>query len=257
MDGGIVIIGGGTAGISVAARLRRAGRRDVTVVEPSAVHHYQPLWTLVGGGRAPVSAAARSMASVMPRGVRWVRSAAVEVDPFARRVVLREGGEVGYGHLVVCPGIQLDWDRLDGLPEAVGHSGVSSNYSATLAPETWRLIRETTSGTAVFAMPSGPIKCGGAPQKIAYLAADYWRERGVLGRIDIHLVLPTPTMFAVPEYASVLEDVARRYGIHVHLESEIVQVRPSAREVVLRGPTGESVLPYTMAHLVPPQSAPD
>ncbi|MEU6154651.1 FAD/NAD(P)-binding oxidoreductase [Actinosynnema sp. NPDC047251] len=253
---GIVIIGGGTAGISVAARLRRAGRRDVTLVEPAEVHHYQPLWTLVGGGRAPVSASARPMRSVVPRGVRWVRSAAVGVDPFARRVLLRDGG-IGYDQLVVCPGIQLDWHRLDGLAQAVGHDGVSSNYAGAYAVEMWRFIREVKAGSAVFAMPSGPIKCGGAPQKIAYLAADHWRERGVLGRIDVHLVLPGTAMFAVPEYAAVLEGVARRYGIHVHLESEVVRVRPSAREVVVRGPDGERSLPYDVAHLVPPQSAPD
>ncbi len=35
----ILIIGGGSAGISVAARLRRAGQRNVTVIEPSATHY--------------------------------------------------------------------------------------------------------------------------------------------------------------------------------------------------------------------------
>jgi sulfide:quinone oxidoreductase len=115
-------------------------------------------------------------------------------------------------HLVVCPGIQLDWDRVAGLPDRLGRDGVSSNYADELAPPTWKFIRDLRSGTAVFAMPSGPIKCGGAPQKIAYLAADYWREQGVLSDIDVHLVLPTPRMFGVPEFAQILSDVVRRYG---------------------------------------------
>ncbi|XVV06464.1 FAD-dependent oxidoreductase [Actinosynnema sp. CA-248983] len=251
----IVIIGGGAAGISTAARLRRNGR-DVALVEPSDVHHYQPLWTLIGGGRAPSGASARPTAKLVPRGVRWLRTAAVGVDPFDRRVDLGDGRSVRYHRLVVCPGIQLDWDRLDGLVDALGHDGASSNYSATHAPLTWEFIKQTRSGTAVFSMPSGPIKCGGAPQKIAYLAADHWRERNVLDKIEAHLVLPTPAMFAVPEYAAVLERVARRYGIHVHLESEVVAVRPG-REVEVRGPNGTTTLPYTFAHLVPPQSAPD
>lgn len=60
---------------------------------------------------------------------------------------------------------------------------------------TW--IRPVAVGTAVFTMPAGPIRCAGAPREIAYLAADCWREQGVLDRMDIHPVLPTPGMFGV------------------------------------------------------------
>ncbi|WP_235834446.1 NAD(P)/FAD-dependent oxidoreductase [Actinomadura logoneensis] len=255
----IVVIGGGTAGITVAARLRRAGQRDVAVVEPSLRHAYQPLWTLVGGGRAPLRESLRPQRSVMPRGVRWIRRAATAVDPDAREVALDDGGTVRYEQLVVCPGIQLDWDHVPGLADGLGRDGLSSNYLAETAPATWRFIRDTRSGSAVFSMPPGAIKCAGAPQKIAYLAADHWRRQGVLDRIDIHLVLPGDTMFGVPEFARVLADVARRYGINVHFGSEVTQVDPAAREVVVtKLATGaKTTLPYTMAHLVPPQSAPD
>jgi sulfide:quinone oxidoreductase len=52
----ILIVGGGTAGITVAARMLRKGYTDVAVIEPSNMHYYQPLWTLVGGGQAKASA---------------------------------------------------------------------------------------------------------------------------------------------------------------------------------------------------------
>ncbi|MFF2543148.1 FAD/NAD(P)-binding oxidoreductase [Kitasatospora sp. NPDC058063] len=255
----IVIIGGGTAGISVAARLRRAGQRDVAVLDPSGHHYYQPLWTLVGGGRAPLAESIRPQASVMPKGVQWIRRAAVAVDPEAREVTLDDGGTVSYDHLVVCPGIQLDWDRIPGLEAGLGQDGLSSNYLPQHAPATWRFIRGTRSGSAVFSMPAGAIKCGGAPQKIAYLAADHWRREGVLGRIDVHLVIPGTAIFGVPEFARVLEGVVRRYGIKVHYGSEVTEVRPEAREVVVTdlGTGGRTTLPYDVAHLVPPQSAPD
>lgn len=255
----IVIIGGGSAGISVAARLRRAGQADVAVVDPANTHYYQPLWTLVGGGRAPLEASARPQASVMPKGVTWVRQAAAEIDPDARIVTLDDGSALGYEYLVVCPGIQLDWAKITGLSATLGRDGVSSNYLYELAPATWNFIRNTRAGTAVFGMPSGPIKCAGAPQKIAYLAADYWREQGVLQDIDIHLVLPTPGMFGVKEFSDVLVGVARRYGITVHLESEVTEVRPDVREAVVSDKKNDTstTLPYTMMHLVPPQSAPD
>jgi sulfide:quinone oxidoreductase len=255
----IVIVGGGTAGISVAARLRRGGAEDVAVIDPATTHYYQPLWTLVGGGRAPVEESARPQAKVMPKGVTWIQRAAAEIDPGSREITLDDGGTVGYDYLVVCPGIQLDWSKITGLSATLGKDGVSSNYLYELAPATWKFIRDTRSGTAVFGMPAGPIKCAGAPQKIAYLAADYWREQGVLKDIDVHLVLPTPGMFGVKEFSDVLVGVARRYGITVHFESEVTEVRPDSREAIVTDKKAGTTqaLPYTMMHLVPPQSAPD
>ncbi|WP_026421933.1 NAD(P)/FAD-dependent oxidoreductase [Actinokineospora inagensis] len=244
----VVVVGGGTAGITVAARLRKAGVEDITVIDPAGTHHYQPLWTLVGGGRAPLHKSARPQASVMPKGVNWVRRAAAGVEPEAHEVRLDDGTTIGYDRLVVCPGIQLDWHKIPGLTESLS-GRVSSNYAAELAPKTWELIKSTRRGTAVFAMPAGPIKCAGAPQKICYLAADYWRRQGA--RVATHLVLPTPGLFGVKEFADVLAGVVRRYGITTHFASEVTEVRADA--VVINGQT----LPCTMAHLVPPQSAPD
>jgi sulfide:quinone oxidoreductase len=157
----IVIVGGGSAGLTVAARLRRQGQADVAVIDPASTHYYQPLWTLVGGGRAPIEASARPQSKVMPKGVTWIRQAAVGVDPDAHEVALDDGTTVGYDYLVMCPGIQLDWEKITGLGQTLGRDGVSSNYLYELAPATWKFIRDTRSGTAVFTMPSGPIKCAG------------------------------------------------------------------------------------------------
>ena len=175
----VLIVGGGTAGISVAARLRRAGVRDVALLDPAATHYYQPLWTLVGGGRASIKESARPERSVMPADVTWIPERADGIDPDAQTVSTDRGHTIGYGQLVVCPGIQLDWATIPGVAAAITMPHTSSNYRHDLAPKTWDLIRATRSGTAVFTMPAGPIKCAGAPQKIAYLAADYWREQGV------------------------------------------------------------------------------
>lgn len=255
----ILIIGGGTAGISVAARLLRKGHTDVAVIEPSEVHYYQPLWTLVGGGQAKASTTARPEASVMPKGARWIKNAAASVDPDNNTVTCTDGTDYEYDVLVVCPGIQLDWGRTEGLSDALGKDGVSSNYRFDLAPRTWDFIRNLRSGTAVFGMPSGPIKCAGAPQKIAYLASDYWRSQGVLKDIDVHLVVPTPRLFGIPAIADSLDAVAADYGITVHTESEVTSVDAAAHKVgVTSGDGGStSMLPYDVLHTAPRQSAPD
>ncbi|BBY88861.1 NAD(P)/FAD-dependent oxidoreductase [Mycolicibacterium tokaiense] len=256
----IVIVGGGTAGISVAARLLRRGHSDVAVIEPSEVHYYQPLWTLVGGGQAKASTTARPEASVMPAGATWIKNAAATVDPDANTVTCADGAAYEYDVLVVCPGIQLDWNRTEGLADALGTDGVSSNYRFDLAPRTWEFIRGLRSGTAVFAMPSGPIKCAGAPQKIAYLASDYWRKQGVLSDIDVHLVVPTPRLFGIPAIADTLDTIAADYGITVHTNAEVTSIDAAAHKagVTHTGEGGaQTLLPYDVLHTVPRQSAPD
>ena len=255
----IVVVGGGTAGISVAARLRRAGEADVAVIEPSDTHYYQPLWTLVGGGRAPLGITARKEASVMPRGAAWIKARVDGFDPDNNLVHLATGSTVEYDYLVVCPGIQLDWDKIPGVPEAVQGPFASSNYTYDLAPKTWQLIKPLRRGTALFTMPAGPIKCAGAPQKIAYLACDYCRQQGVLADIRVVLVLPTPGMFGVKVFSDVLETVAARYGIEVHKSSELVEVDADNRTAVIVNHADESKeeITYDLMHVVPPQSAPD
>lgn len=255
----VLIVGGGTAGITVAARLRRAGVSDIALLDPADTHWYQPLWTLVGGGRAPLGVTRRSEASVMPKGVHWIREAATGVDPVAQTVTTTAGRTVGYEYLVMAPGLQLDWHKVPGLAAAVGHGGVSSNYDHRYAPYTWELIRSLRSGTAVFTQPVGPIKCGGAPQKIAYLAADYWRRQGVLDRIRVVMVLPADSMFGVPVWRKALEKVAAGYGIEVRLNSEMVSVDGDAGRLVIADHKAgaEETLGFDLLHAVPPQSAPD
>ena len=255
----VVVVGGGTAGIAVAARLKINGESDIAIIDPTKKHYYQPLWTLVGGGRADAASTERDQSKLIPKGVKWIRDGAVGFDPDERVVHLAGGDIVGYDALVVCPGIQLDFDQLPGSSEALGRGGVSTNYQFELAPKTWDFIRETTSGTAVFTMPSGPIKCAGAPQKIAYLAADYWRQQGVLKDINVVLVLPTPGMFGVPEFANVLEQVVDRYGIDVRFQSEVTEIKSDSKELVIHDIANDttSALGYDMVHVVPPQSAPD
>ncbi len=255
----VLIIGGGTAGISVAARLHgKVG--SIAIIEPSEDHYYQPLWTLVGGGVAPASESRRAESSVMPDGVTWIRDAATGFDPDNNLVHTATGRNAGYDVLIVCPGIQLDWDKIPGVADTLGKDGVSSNYRFDLAPKTWDFIRSTTSGTAVFTMPSGPIKCGGAPQKIAYLACDYWRSEGVLDDIDVHLVVPTPRIFGVPVFADALDEVIADYGINLHTKAELESVDVAGRKAMFRpmDETGSNfTLPYDVMHVVPHQSAPD
>jgi sulfide:quinone oxidoreductase len=254
----VLIVGGGAAGITVAARLGRAGLHDVALIEPSDRHYYQPLWTLVGGGVVPATASVRPEAKVVPRRTRWVRDRAVEIDPDGREVSTAGGVHLGYDALVVAAGIQLDWDAIPGLTEGIERGEVTSNYRFDLAPRNWERVHSFGGGTAVFAGVAGPHKCGGAIQKATYLAADEFRRRGVLDASDVVLATPAESIFGVSKFAVPLSRVVERYSIDTRFGHELVEVRPSEREAVFKtsdGPT--TTVAYDLVHAVPPQSAPD
>ncbi|NTX10327.1 NAD(P)/FAD-dependent oxidoreductase [Myxococcus sp. CA051A] len=257
----ILIIGGGTAGICVAARLARLGQKGVAILEPSERHYYQPLWTLVGAGEARIEDTVRDEADFIPRGVKWLKDAAEEVDPVRREVRTRGGLRVGYDFLVVAPGIQLDWDKVAGLRDALETEHVSSNYDVKLAPKTWRMLQRFQGGTALFTHPATPVKCAGAPQKIMYLAADHFRRTGVMERSEVVFGSGAKTIFGVQPYARVLEDVVKRYGIHTHFEHNLVAVDGARREATFEttrdGQKNRVTLRYDLLHVTPPQSAPD
>lgn len=253
----ILVIGGGNAGVSLAARLRRAKCDDIAIVEPSSQHYFQPLFSHIGAGAARMREAARPQSEVMPQGVEWIRGAAADVLPEVNTVVLEGGARISYDHLVVCPGLQLDWNAVDGLEEAISSPACSSNYDAALAPKTWDLVRNLRSGTAVFTQPADPAKCAGAAQKIAYMACDYWRNARVLDDIDVELVVPTPTVFGMPEVDRELERKIDEYGITLRTSSALSSVDADTQTLTLTGPAGKRTTKYDLLHVVPPQSAPD
>lgn len=256
----ILIIGGGTAGLTVAARLRRAGVRDVAIVEPSERHYYQPLWTLVGAGLASAEETVRDEARYIPKGVRWIRDRAEEIDPERQVVTTAGGSRIGYDFLVVAPGIQIDWDAIPGLVEALETDSVSSNYRLDLAPKTWRMIDGFRGGVALFSNPGTPIKCAGAPQKIMYLAADTFRRKGISKDVDVVFGHAGAVIFGAKEFAAVLEQVIARYGIDVHYQRELIEVRPDTKEAVFEikgGDGGTETIPYDILHVAPRMSAPD
>jgi len=286
----ILIIGGGTGGIMTAAQLQKKGKYAITILEPAEFHYYQPAWTLVGADTYDFEKTKRTMASVMPAGVNWVKEYAEKLDPANNAVITRSGKTINYDYLVLSPGIKIDTSLVEGLSEAIDKGVVCSNY--TNPKFTWEVLKNFKGGTALFTQAATPIKCGGAPQKIMYLAEDHFQKSGVRSKTDVVFASPGGVIFGVKPVANTLMEVVRRKDINLRFHHKLVKVDGDKRIawyqitkdpkaggcVVMQDKSEETIddtinynnknvkvdvenglygIYFDMMHLAPPQTAPD
>jgi sulfide:quinone oxidoreductase len=259
----VVIVGGGAGGISIASSLhKRDSALDIALFEPAKTHHYQPGWTMVGGGVFKPDVTSKPMAAVMPGFASWYRESVRSVDEENNQVTLEDGSTIGYQALVLAPGLELNWGGIDGLKEALGSNGVTSNYQEGMARYTWETVQSLKTGRALFSQPPMPIKCAGAPQKAMYLSSDYWLRNGVLNNLDIQFHNAGAVLFGVPAYVPALESYIEKYDIGLNYQSNLVSVNGPAHKATFRrtdaeGNTEDREIGFDMLHAVPPQRAPE
>lgn len=259
----VLIVGGGNAGLSVAAQLsQKKSGLSIGIVEPSEKHYYQPAWTLVGAGEFNIADTEKNEKDYIPAGSIWIKDAVATFEPEQNQVTCKSGAKYTYKILIVAPGIQIDWQNIKGLSDTLGKNEVSSNYSFEIAPYTWELIKNFKGGVAVFTNPSTAIKCGGAPHKIMYLACDYWRKKGILEQCEVHYVSGAGVIFGVKEYAQTLEKVVADNHIFTHFGANTVAIDGKSKTILYEqknadGDIVQQSLNFDICHTVPPQSAPD
>ena len=259
----IVVIGGGTAGIGlVASLLKRDPGLNITVIEPDSQHYYQPAWTLVGGGAYSVKNTVRPMSSVMPRQATWLQACVTDIAPDSKQLTLDDGRTVSYQNLVVCPGLRLAWEKIEGLQDTLGQNGVTSNYSYRHAAYTWELVRGLRGGKAIFTQPAVPIKCAGAPQKALYLSCDHWRKTGVLNKFDVEFNLAGAALFGVATFVPPLMKYIEKYNARLAFNSNLVKVDGPSKTAWFEVKDAAGVVTvqektFDLLHVVPPQVSPD
>ena len=259
----IIIVGGGNAGLSVASQLLKKDRDlQISIIDPSEKPYYPPAWTLVGAGIFDISKTVRNESDYIPKGTTWIKDAVETFLPNENKVVCKSGKTYGYDAMVVCPGIQLNWTKIKGFKETLGKNNVSSNYSFDMAPYTWEMIKNFKGGTAVFTNPVGPVKCGGAPHKIMYLACDYWKKKGILDKCNVHYLSGAGVIFDIKEYAETLTKLIKQVNIKPHFGVNVNAIDGEKKTVFYEeknkdGVVEQKEIKFDICHAVPPQSAPD
>jgi sulfide:quinone oxidoreductase len=259
----IVIVGGGAAGIAVASSLLARKRDlDIAIIDPADIHYYQPGWTMVGAGIFDAASTARTMGSLIPAGVHWIKSAVAAFEPEKKAIILDGCRVVRYGKLIVACGLKLNWAGVEGLTDTLGRNGVTSNYRYDLAPYTWQLVQDMRKGRAMFTQPPMPIKCAGAPQKVLYLSADHWRRTGRLADIDIDFFNAGAVLFGVKEYVPALMKYVEAYRANLKFQHNLTKIDGPARKAWFTRTDGDGTkteveTSFDMIHVVPPQVGPD
>lgn len=264
----VLILGAGSGGISVASRLKGSlPAGSIAIMDPSDLHFYQPLWTLVGAGVVNNNRTKKFMKDLIPKGVQWIKESVRSIDVTGKKVTSASGSEIGFDYLVVATGLKLDWHKIKGLEGNLGKNGICSIYTYEQAEITAKMIKDFKGGEAIFTMPPVPIKCAGAPQKIMYLAEEIFREQGVRDRSRITFATAGKTIFGIAAFAAPLMKVAKRKNIALNFSHKLIEVIHGEKKAVfektkeelingeLKSSTENVTLNYDLLHVVPPMSA--
>ncbi|KAI3392752.1 hypothetical protein diail_5231 [Diaporthe ilicicola] len=259
----IVVVGGGSAGLNISHQLLRSGKfaqDDIAIVDPAEWHHYQPGWTLVGGGLKTKQELQRPLSSLIDPKIRLYNEGVGAFNPADNSIKLNNSDIINYDQLVVAPGITVNLDSINGLPEALADpdSPVSTIYSYETCDKAHGTISKLQKGNAIFTQPAGVIKCAGAPQKIMWLAADGWTRAGLYkpgnssdSEIRITFANGLPTMFGVPKYAAKLEELRKERGIEGLFQHDLVAIEGNTAKFN-RVDTKEQVKRhFDLLHVVP------
>ena len=249
--GKILIIGGGLAGMSTAARLTNTlSNPDITVIEPEALStSYQPGQTLVGAGLWDKSDIAYKRDDFVPSGTKLIKEKAVEFNPDNNTVTTDKGTTVSYDFMIIAAGVKLNYAGIKGLEEAgeayssgdntklvnvLNSVGASSIYTADGAAATWanmqKFIASAKSGkkvNGVFTHPNTPIKCGGAPKKIMYLTVAQLEKAGGAARANanLHFYPNGGGMFGIKNYHTAIVKQFEARNMNYSYKHNLVEVK--------------------------------
>eukprot|EP01025_Chloroclados_australasicus_P024554 TRINITY_DN2460_c0_g2_i1.p1 TRINITY_DN2460_c0_g2~~TRINITY_DN2460_c0_g2_i1.p1 ORF type:complete len:473 (-),score=30.48 TRINITY_DN2460_c0_g2_i1:297-1715(-) len=255
----VVIVGGGCAGISTAQQLHRELKpyiqfSKIAIIEPSELHYYQPGWTLVGAGFGKASQFARKTADVIPDFATWVKDCVNTFRPEENYVETSSGEKVSYDWLVVAAGLEVIWDKIKGLQDAIETPYVCSIYSPKYAEKTWEIIDNFQGGDAIFMQYGGPVKCGGAPQKIMWASEDLWRQKGIRQKCNVKFVSGSPKFFGIAKYNEELLKLARERGVQITTKHKLQSIDYHNKIAIFYDQANDKIvkMPYDILHITPP-----
>lgn len=271
----ILIIGAGTGGIMVAAQLNKHHPQlKIGIIDPSDTHYYQPAWTLVGAGTYDFEATKKPMQDIIPPKSKWIKDKVTIIEANINTITTQDNGILTYDYLVVAPGLTYNYDLVPGLKEAFEDPNGFANSVYTDPEKVWRDIQQFKGGVALFTQPTTPIKCGGAPQKIMYLAEAAFKKKGTREKTKVVYATNGGVIFGIQPIKETLMKVVNRKNIQLKFGHQLVKI--DSKEKIAWYKLGDNVgghnenvgvetiekdgltgIKYDFLHTAPPSIAPN
>ena len=270
----IVIVGGGAAGITMAAYLSSGLRYDdITIIEPNEIHHYQPGYTMVAAGSFKPEEILKPTKKLIPKDVKWVKDVVMELEPETNQVSTLKNGKISYDFLVLTPGCEMDFNQVEGITrESIGKNGLHSIYDydgAIKCFEALQQLPDKKAGQLVFTDSYTQLKCGGAPKKICLITEDYLKKHNSRSDFNFEYYCNSTNLMTPKIFGDRLQELFDERGVNTIYKRRLVSVDTYSKKAVfqvLKEPT-EAHLPvdehtelvtvdYDFLHFTPPMSVP-
>jgi len=162
----IVILGGGTAGTMMSAKLSRALELDeweITVVDQDNKHLYQPGLLFIPFGVYEPREISKPRDRFIPDGVRLVFGEIDRIAPDENKVYLNEGHTLDYDFLIIATGTRIVPEETEGLTGEGWYKSIFDFYTLEGATRLADRLRHWNGGRLVLNVVEMPIKCPVAP----------------------------------------------------------------------------------------------
>jgi sulfide:quinone oxidoreductase len=254
----VVVIGGGSAGIMAANRLRKRvgpAEADIAVIEKSTQHFYQPGFLTILFDIDKQEDLVRDVKDLLADGIRLVTDEARKIDPQGK-VTTARSGTIPFDYLVIATGAKLLLDETEGLREGLSEgTNVFSFYTLEHALKLREALKRFSGGTIVSCIAEMPIKCLAAPVEFILLAEAEMRRRGIRDKCRFMLTTPTPSIPPNMEpYAGHVERLLHDRGIEVM--TEFNPSRIDGKKGFCEGFLGEKMA-FDLLCIIPPHGGQD
>jgi sulfide:quinone oxidoreductase len=248
----LLVLGAGTAGTMAVNKLRPLLARDewqITVVEPSDIHHYQPGYLFLPFGTYSPDQVQEPTDRFLPEGVDRITGEVDLVRADDSLVVLTDGRELGYDYLIIATGVTPRPDQTEGMTdEAVWRRTVHEFYTYEGAMALREALETWDGGRLVVHVTEMPIKCPVAPLEFTFLADAFFTERGIRDRVEIVYVTPLEGAFTKPVASRMLGHMLDERKVTVEPDFMIERVDADPQQIVS---LDEREVPFDLLVTVP------